>query len=158
MNDTLQKTILLVEDSEDDVFLIKRAFREAKVDNPVYVVNDGQSAVEYLSGEKEYQDRSRYPLPSLILSDLKLPKQSGLEVIKWIRSHSSTKAIPVVFFSSSQEAADVNQAYYWGANAYLVKPSCCQRRLDIIRAVKFFWIEHNEFPMRYDLHPEIGVV
>ena len=80
-----KKLILLVEDNEDDVSLIERAFARAGIDNPLQVVRDGEQAVSYLKAEGEYADRVKYPLPSLVLLDLKMPRRNGFEVLSWIR-------------------------------------------------------------------------
>ncbi|MBE9104651.1 response regulator, partial [Nostoc cf. edaphicum LEGE 07299] len=100
-----QDTILLVEDNHKDVLLLQRALRKANIVNPVQVVNDGDAAVLYLSGEEPYGDRTRYPLPVLILLDLKLPRRSGAEVLMWLRQQPELKRLPVVVFTSSREYA-----------------------------------------------------
>src|SRR5215467_13345807 len=112
-------TILLVEDEPDDVMNIQRAFRKAKLANPLQVVNDGDSAVAYLNGDPPYNDRTRYPLPTLALLDLKLPRRSGLEVLAWMRKQPHLKRLPVVILTSSSERADINSAYDEYVNSYL---------------------------------------
>jgi CheY-like chemotaxis protein len=138
--------ILVVEDSPTDVLLIRRAFDKSKLVNPVHVVGDGDAAVEYLSGEGGYADRKRFPLPILILLDLKLPKRSGLEVLEWLRTQETLKRIPVVVLSSSQQDRDVNAAYDTGVNSYLVKPVEFEGLLRMLQTVNLYWLMLNERP------------
>src|SRR5437016_5944587 len=87
LDDLVESTILLVEDNEDDILLLERALRNARLANPLKVVKDGEEAIKYLSGDSAYADRTRYPFPFLILLDLRLPRLSGYEVLAWIRDH-----------------------------------------------------------------------
>lgn len=139
-------TILLVEDNATDVILIRRAFDKAKLGNPVQVVADGDSAVGYLAGEGIYQDRRQYPLPILILLDLKLPRRSGLEVLQWLRAQETLRRIPVVMLTSSQQNSDVNAAYDTGVNSYLVKPVEFDGLLQMLKTVNLYWLMLNERP------------
>jgi CheY-like chemotaxis protein len=139
-------TILLVEDNATDVILIRRAFDKAKLGNPMQVVADGDSAVGYLAGEGIYQDRRQYPLPILILLDLKLPRRSGLEVLQWLRAQETLRRIPVVMLTSSQQNSDVNAAYDTGVNSYLVKPVEFDGLLQMLRTVNLYWLMLNERP------------
>jgi CheY-like chemotaxis protein len=120
-----QYTILLVEDDSNDTLLLQRAFRRAGLNNPLQVVSDGDQAVAYLNGVDKFGDRDKFPLPSLILLDLKLPRRSGLEVLSWLRNEASeeVKALPVIVLTSSRLSEDVDQAYTLGANSYMAKPS-----------------------------------
>ena len=139
-------TILVVEDNPTDVMLIRRAFEKSKLANPVHVVGDGDAAVEYLSGEGTYADRERFPLPILMLLDLKLPKRSGLEVLQWLRMQETLKRIPVVVLTSSQQDRDVNAAYDIGVNSYLVKPVEFDGLLQMLKTVNMYWLMLNERP------------
>lgn len=139
-------TILLVEDNSKDVLLIQRAFRKAGLTVPLQVVADGEVAVRYLSGEEPYGDRDRYPLPSLILLDLKLPRKSGAEVLAWLRQQPDLKRLPVVILTSSKEYADINHVYDLGANAYMVKPVAFDNLVDIVKTLNLHWIIYNEKP------------
>ena len=96
------ETILAVEDEDDDVALLKRAFSKVGIVNPVTFLSNGESAVEYLHGEGEFGDRATHPLPALILLDLKLPRKSGLDVLAWIREQPVVRRIPVVVLTSSR--------------------------------------------------------
>src|ERR1051326_7062364 len=113
--------ILLAEDREDDVLLIRRAFNKANLLNPLHVVQDGEEAIAYLKGEGQYANRAEYPLPSLLLLDLKMPRKNGFEVLQWIRQQPSLSALRVVVLTSSSEIQDVNMAYRLGSNSFLVK-------------------------------------
>jgi DNA-binding response OmpR family regulator len=140
------ETILLVEDNPRDVLLIQRAFRKANVTVPLQVVEDGEVAVRYLSGEEPYTDRDRYPLPVLILLDLKLPRKSGAEVLAWLRQQPALKRLPVVVLTSSKEYADINHIYDLGGNAYMVKPVAFDNLVEIVKALNLHWIILNEKP------------
>ena len=113
--------LLLVEDDPDHVLLIQRALARASLVNPLKIVRDGDEAIAYLAGTGEYDDRTRFPIPSLVLLDLKLPRKSGLEVLEWIRGHEALKFLPVVVLTSSSESRDIERAYALGVNSYLVK-------------------------------------
>src|SRR5437660_5264305 len=117
-----QSVILLVEDREDDVVLIRRAFDKAKVINPIQVVSNGEEAIWYLKGEGKYANRAEYPLPDLVLLDLKMPRVDGFEVLRWIRQQPGLSSVRVVVLTSSDQMRDVNEAYQLGANSFLVKP------------------------------------
>lgn len=116
------KSILLVEDDEDDVFPMLRALKAAGVQNPLFVVGDGVDAVSYLDGERRFADRSTFPMPSLVLLDWQLPRKSGRDVRAWIRGQSALDLVLVVVLTSSAEETDVLSAYTRKANLYLVKP------------------------------------
>jgi CheY-like chemotaxis protein len=138
--------ILLVEDNATDVVLIRRAFEQAKMANPIHVVSDGDAAVEYLGGTGEYSDRSKYPLPILILLDLKLPRRSGLEVLAWLKEQEPLRRIPVVMLTSSEQPRDVDAAYDSGVNSYLVKPVEYDSLFKMLKAVNLYWMMLNEHP------------
>ncbi|MDB6055993.1 MAG: putative response regulator, CheY [Verrucomicrobiales bacterium] len=142
----LNRTILLVEDSQDDVFFMNRACKKALVTNPINVAQDGQEAIDYLSGEGKFKDRKQFELPAVVLLDLKLPHKNGLEVLQWIRSRPQFKTLIVVLLTSSRENRDVEAAYKLGANAFLVKPSHFDHLVEMLKAFKVFWIDQNEFP------------
>jgi CheY-like chemotaxis protein len=139
-------TILLVEDNPTDVMLIQRAFDKAKLGNPVQVLSDGDAAVDYLAGASVYADRRQFPLPILMLLDLKLPRRSGLEVLRWLRAQETLRRIPVVMLTSSQQDCDVNAAYDTGVNSYLVKPVDFDGLLQMLKTVNLYWLLLNEKP------------
>ncbi|HEY9632607.1 MAG TPA: response regulator [Coleofasciculaceae cyanobacterium] len=140
-------TILLVEDNPADILLVQRAFRKEELSHvSLQIVKDGDAAVFYLSGKGEYSDRERYPLPMLILLDLKLPRRSGHEVLSWLRQQSELKRLPVVVLTSSRETIDINQAYDSGVNSYLVKPIGFASLLEMLNALNLYWLKLNEYP------------
>jgi CheY-like chemotaxis protein len=140
-------TILVVEDSPDDVFLLRRAFRKANLMNPVHVAEDGQVAIDYLSGAPPYQDRAAFPLPALVLLDLKLPRRSGHEVLEWIRAQpGGLRRVPVAVLTTSRESPDVNRAYDLGANSYLAKPVDFDALLELVKTLQLYWMILNERP------------
>jgi DNA-binding response OmpR family regulator len=145
----MMDAILLVEDSVDDVFFLKHAFKEAGIDNPLLVAYDGKEAKDYLGGSGKYADRTVFPLPGLMLLDLKLPRVMGLEVLKWVRQQSDFKTLIVIVLTSSSQVADINAAYQLGANSYLVKPSSPAELVKMARGIKLFWLEINKQPVSH---------
>lgn len=141
-----QPPILLVEDDPNDVLLIRRAFTKARLANPVQSVEDGDQAVSYLAGAGPYADRQSYPLPVVVLLDLKLPRRSGLDVLAWLRQQEGLRRLPVVVLTSSRESADVNRAYDLGANSYLVKPVTFDALLELVQTLQLYWLMLNEKP------------
>ncbi len=131
--------ILIVEDSPDDLFLLKRAFAKLELAHLLEVVTDGEAAIEYFQNP----DKVR---PRLVLLDLNLPKRSGFEVLAWIRQHPELKHVPVVIFSSSTEPKDLQRAYDLGANGYLEKPSLPEHMEAITQASSDFWLKWNHLP------------
>jgi len=140
-----RQTILLVEDDPNDVFLIQRAFRKANL-GLLQVVGDGEAAVAYLSGVGVYADREKYPLPILLLLDLKLPLKSGLEVLAWVRQQSQVARLLVVVLTSSRETVDLKRAYALGTNSYLVKPVAFNALLEMVQSLNLYWLVLNEQP------------
>jgi CheY-like chemotaxis protein len=138
--------ILLVEDSPDDATLIQRAFQKTNMMNPVQLVEDGEEAIAYLSGTGPFADRGRFPVPALVLLDVKLPRRSGLEVLEWVRSAPSLKRLPVVMLTSSREQIDVNRAYDLGVNSYLTKPVAFEALVEMVKRVNLYWVLLNEPP------------
>ena len=136
--------ILLVEDNEDDIFLMKRSLKSAGITNPLCVVEDGQRAIDYLGGVGEFADRNKHPRPSVVFLDLKLPLKSGREVLAWIREQRIENLVVLVLTSSS-EPSDIREAYRLGANSYVVKPPTAAELLELARAFKSYWLEFNLF-------------
>lgn len=136
-------TILVVEDDPNDMILIDRALKKAKVINPIQIARNGDEAVEYLKGEGSYTDRNKHPLPTLILLDLKLPRRSGLEVLEWLKTENYLKRIPVVVLTSSRESTDVNKAYDLGVNSYLLKPVTPEGLMEVVHNINLYWLLMN---------------
>jgi two-component system response regulator len=150
-------TILQVEDDPNDVFLFQRAMTKVGVTNPIQVATDGQQAIDYLSGAGKFADRETFPLPCLVLLDLKLPYVMGLDVLKWIRAQPGAARVVVLLSASGQEA-DIAAAYRLGANAYLVKPSEASKLQEIARAIRDFWLMHNTPPPEVPIESAAPVV
>jgi len=141
------QTILLVEDNPVDVLLMQRAFRNQTFANTsLQIVRDGDAAVFYLNGDGEYSDRDRYPLPAIILLDLKLPRRSGHEVLVWLKQQPELKRLPVVMLTSSRQTLDVKRAYDLGVNSYLVKPIGFASLLEMMQSFNEYWLNYTELP------------
>jgi CheY-like chemotaxis protein len=140
------KSILLVEDDKNDAFFLQYAFEAAGVPNPLVFIDDGQKAIDYLSGVAPYNDRAKFPFPCLVLLDLKLPGKEGLEVLRWLQSQPALRNLLVIVLTSSSDVSDVDKAYRLGARSYLVKPLTVEKRLAMAQALKSYWLDLNEFP------------
>ena len=138
--------ILLVEDNADEVVLLRRALKLAQVTAPIVVLHDGAAAVDYLSSQGAYSDRTRYPTPQLLVLDLKLPRLSGFGVLEWLRQQPGLRRLPVVVLTSSDEDRDVAEAYDLGANSYLVKPSAIADLQRLAENIQRYWLESNRRP------------
>jgi two-component system response regulator len=138
--------ILLVEDNKMDVELTLDAFRDRRSDNDIQVAPGGQEALDYLLGAGIFSNRELYPLPDLILLDLKMPVMDGHEVLRQIKSCNGLKRIPVVILSSSKEEGDRAMGYDNGANSYLVKPVSFEGFLDVVDKIDEYWLGLNVPP------------
>jgi CheY-like chemotaxis protein len=143
-NTTAAPTILLVEDEENDVVFMKMAMEHAGITNALQVAEDGGEAVEYLSGNGEYADRLRHPLPALMLLDLKLPRVMGMDVLKWIRERREFDLMVVIVLTSSQQRSDIELAASLHANSYLVKPSNPLDLNELVALLKQYWLQLNQ--------------
>ena len=143
-NDSSSKPILLVEDDENDVFFLKYAFEHAELRNPLFIVRNGQEAIDYISGIGRYADRNQSPFPWLVLLDLKLPVKMGLEVLRWIQSKPELATLLVVVLTSSADTRDIDESYRYGARSFLVKPVSLEKRLELAKAIKLYWVELNQ--------------
>jgi two-component system, response regulator len=141
-----EKTILLVEDNEDDVALTLRAFNKINIKNNIVTVGDGEEALDYIFCREKFAGRNPLDLPSVILLDLKLPKVNGFEVLKAIRENEMTKYLPVVILTSSKEEQDVVNAYSLGTNSYLRKPVDFEKFSEAVKTLGVFWLLLNETP------------
>ena len=138
--------VLYVEDDPNDAFLLKHAFAKAEIPTRLQIVTDGQEAVDYLAGVGAFADRSRHPMPRLVLLDIKLPRKTGLEVLAWLRAQPHLRHLPVIMFTSSTFQTDIATANERGANAYVVKPGTIEERLDFAQAVNAFWLHFHHIP------------
>jgi CheY-like chemotaxis protein len=142
--------LLLVEDDPADVRLIQRAFRKIEANLEMIRLTNGDDAVSYLSGDSPYENRSAFPVPSMLLLDIKLPRRSGFEVLEWVRKQrSNLRRLPVVMLTSSRHSADINRAYDLGANSYLAKPENPSQLAELASGFEAYWLTLNETP---DLH------
>lgn len=132
------RAVLLVEDDPADIFFMRRAWTQAGHSAPLVVVEDGEKAVAYLSGLGAYSDREKYPVPGLVLLDLKIPLLSGLGVLEWIRKNPGLKHLPVAVLTSSAEPGDVARARELGVSDYLVKPTGTAELLAMVRGLSRF--------------------
>ena len=148
--------ILVVEDSEDQVFLLLHAFQKVGIVNPVQVVNCGEDAIDYLSGAGRYCDWKEFPLPSMVLLDLNLPGLNGLEVLRWIRQHPGLRALRVAMLTSSELSQEINAAYEAGANVFLTKPVDLGKLIDMMRGFRSHWLEVAQAPQISRQAPKSG--
>jgi CheY-like chemotaxis protein len=135
------RTLLLVEDNEDDAFLTTRAIKEAGITHHIQHCHDGQSVITYLQETLAGQ----HPFPDLVLLDLKIPRLSGLKTLEWIRSQNAFRSLVVVALTSSNEPRDVATAYRLHINAYLVKPSSLREMVDLASSIRGFWLDQKHF-------------
>jgi two-component system response regulator len=137
--------ILLVEDTEDDIELTRRALKKNKLTNPLVVARDGQEALDFLLGDKTgVQDPD--DLPAIILLDLKLPKVDGLEVLRRLRAERRTRLLPIIILTSSREERDLIEGYANGANSYIRKPVDFEQFSEAVRQLGLYWLILNEPP------------
>ena len=138
--------ILLVEDNPMDVELIIDAFKESRLGNKIQVAGNGKEALKFLFGEEEYQDREQYPLPDIVLLDLKMPGIDGHEVLRRIKGTDKLKRLPVIILTSSRDEGDRAMSYDNGANSYLVKPVSFDDFLEVVKQVSDYWFTLNVEP------------
>ena len=137
--------ILHAEDDENDVMMMQRAFRRAAIESTYSTVRDGDEAMAYLVGMGKYENRRAYPEPTLVLLDLNLPKVSGFEILKRIRTNPSLARTPVVILSSSVLDDDVQRASLLGANGYLAKTGNPNRLVEMVKAMHNYWLTFDQF-------------
>jgi len=138
--------ILLVEDNEADIDLTLDAFRQVHLANRIHVCRDGQEALDYLFGQGEYAQRATYPLPDIVLLDLKMPGIDGHEVLRRVKGAEGVKRIPIIILTSSKEEGDRMLSYDNGANSYLVKPITFNWFLEVAKQVIDYWLLLNVNP------------
>jgi CheY-like chemotaxis protein len=140
------KKVLIAEDDPSDIFFLKRAFQIAGVPASLQFVRDGQEAIDYLEGDDRFADRHTYPLPDLLLLDLKMPRLNGFDVLDWLRRQPGLKRLLVTVLTSSDQPQDINRAYDLGANSYLLKPHNAESLSELVKQVQRYWLEVNSCP------------
>ena len=140
------RLILLVEDNPDDVFFIKWAFKKSNLDHTLTILSEGRDAIDYLEGRPPYADRDKYPLPAVMILDLRLPGMHGLEVLKWVRSHPTFKRLPITILSGSDLREDLNTAYDLGANSFVLKPPNLGELKTALNQLTTFWLHAAQLP------------
>jgi len=138
--------ILLAEDDPSDVLLIQRSFRKAGLREVLKLVHDGEQAIQYLGGRGVYSNRERFPLPFMLLLDLKMPGADGFDVLEWVRAQREFNRLLIVVLTSSNLQSDVDKAYELGANSYLVKPVEFTDMVNLIKRFEAYWTEMNRIP------------
>ncbi len=137
--------ILLVEDDENDILITKRAFKKGKLTNRVFVVRDGEEALDFLYHRGKYKDEEKFPRPGLILLDINMPKMDGIEVLKRIKNDPELKKIPVIMLTISQRDQDIIESYQLGVNSYIVKPVEFEKFREAVSTIDLYWAL-NELP------------
>lgn len=144
-NDT-PLNILLVEDNEDDIFITKRAFKEVELKNRLYVVRDGQDALDFIYHRGAYADKEKYPMPDLILLDIKMPKVDGFQVLETLKKDLEYMTIPIIMLTSSKNQEDIVRSYRNHAASYIQKPINYKEFIDVIKVFSFYWHNINRLP------------
>jgi CheY-like chemotaxis protein len=140
---TRPATVLLVDDNRLDVELTLEVFRDSRLANAINVVSSGEEALEYMFGKGKFADRQNYPLPDLILLDLKMPGLDGFDVLSQVRKTPGIKGIPVIVLTGSNAEGDRAMSFDLGANGYLLKPISFDGLMHAIREVGDYWIVMN---------------
>ena len=153
-------TILLIDDSPDDVLLIRLALARAGVINPLRIVADGENAIQYFMGEGPFTDRSAFPLPALVLLDIAMPRMGGFEVLGWIRHQPQLNQMPIIVLTGSSLLADAKRAYQMGANSFFTKPADLTELTLSLREMADFWLSSCHSPRSFRLGDvaEVGTI
>lgn len=145
-----QVDILLVEDNQDDIDLALHALRQGKLANSIFVVRDGEEALEFLFCRGPFSERNIDRPPKLVLLDLKLPKVDGLQVLKAVKGDPRTKTIPIVIMTSSKEERDMVESYNSGVNSYIQKPVDFEQFRNTIKTLGMYWMVVNQPPVNHE--------
>lgn len=143
---TVEGKILLVEASADDTAFFERSIEEFKPEVKIFPVSDGQEAIDYLRGDDVFRNRSQFPLPSLMILDLLLPKISGLDVLRWVRTNTSVRRLPVVVFTDYEHESHLSEAYEIGANSIVHKPFEFNQFSKAVKQMVQFWLGFCRVP------------
>jgi CheY-like chemotaxis protein len=144
--DGTEPVILLVDDSDSDIALLRQAFARAGMQRPLQVVRDGVDAMSYLLGRGEFGDRDASPMPSVLIIDVNMPRLNGLELLTWLRTQPEFSHLMVIVLTGQARIESINHAYHLGANSYLVKPVRHEELLDLIQCFYRYWVIHNHLP------------
>ena len=135
--------LLIVDDRDDDRFLLELMLRRLGVSNPIVKLSSGEQAIAYLAGEQKFADRTRFPLPSVLFLDLKMPLVDGFDVLAWLQAQPARQKVPVIVLTSSNQERDIQQARQMGAHEYRVKPQQFEELVQIVREVRDRWLAHK---------------
>ncbi len=138
--------ILLVEDNEDDILITERAFKQTKLKDKLYVVRDGEEALDFVYHRGRYNDKKKYPTPDLILLDIKMPKVDGFQVLDVLKKDIEYMMIPVIMLTSSKNQEDIVKSYRKHAASYIPKPINYEEFVNVIKVFSFYWRNVNKFP------------
>lgn len=141
-----KSTILLVDNNPSSELLLQEVMNGSSIAQPIQSVRNGEEAIHYLEGKGRFHDREVYPFPRVLILDLKMPKISGFELLKWVRSHANWRRLPVIIFTCSQDRRDMTKAYDLGANSYLLKPSKWDDLVATLRTIQTYWTLFSEKP------------
>jgi CheY-like chemotaxis protein len=144
--DGTDPVILLIDDSDSDIALLRQAFVKAGMRRPLQVVGDGVDGMSYLLGRGEYADREKHPMPSILLIDVNMPRLNGLELLTWLRTQPEFGHLMVIVLTGQARIEAINHAYHLGANSYLVKPVRHDELLELIQCFYQYWVIHNHLP------------
>jgi len=136
----MARTILIVDDVEDDLVLLQRLLRTAKVANPISILRTGEVALAYLKGQEPFADREKHPLPGVLILDLKMPAADGFQVLQWIKGQPQLTQMLVIVLSGLTELEDVKRAYNLGARTFLIKPCRLADLAEIMKTYEGYWL------------------
>jgi CheY-like chemotaxis protein len=142
-----EPVILLADDGEDDVLMFRRAFSDVGFESALHVVRHGEETISYLKGEGKYANRDEYPLPTLLLLDLKMPRKNGFEVLEWVRQQPGLRGMLIVVLTTSERVEDINRAYKLGANSFLTKPLNFSEFREMLASLHTYWVTLNHPPV-----------
>lgn len=148
MENNYEVDILIVEDNPTDAELTIRALKKNNLANNIFLVEDGELALDFLYSRGKFADKSENKNPKVVFLDLKLPKVDGLEVIKEIKSDEKLKSIPVVVLTSSNEESDIIESYKLGVNSYITKPVDFEKFMLAVKELGFYWLLLNQPPLK----------
>ena len=131
--------ILLVEDNAADVKIALRAFTKSKLKNEIYVVNNGQEALDFIYHNGKYQDKEKFPTPDLILLDIKIPKLDGFQVLERIKNDLQYSYIPIIMLTSSRNEEDIARSYRGGASSFIAKPVDYAEFVKVVDGFNYYW-------------------